>query len=98
MSRRKPLTKQRRCHNHTDGLHDYNSFCREDKFCPNYVNMKKPRKQYWQRWSRTAGYAEKMCWAYICDWCHEDLQEDNDYEWPTNDRGQFLGSMECSLP
>ena len=99
MAKLKPLAEQRRCHNHEGGLHSgYNSFLRKEKLCPNYVNMKRPRKHYWQRWIRAAGdYAEKMCWAYICDWCYEDLPEDEE-SWPTGDNGQFIGSMECSLP
>ena len=90
----KGLSKPRRCHNHADGLqYDY-AFGRDEKFCPNYVNTKKPRKAYWQR-----PKANKMCWAYVCDWCHRDLVNGPDWDgWPTGDDGKFIGSMECSLP
>lgn len=93
MARLKPLTEQRRCNNNVEGLHfDCVSFIRKDKFCPNYVNMKRPRRYFWERRG-----AQKRCWAYICDWCWEDLPE-NENGWPMDDSGRFMQSMECSLP
>lgn len=89
------LEKPRRCRNHVEGLdHEYKntSFCRREKLCPNYVNIKKPRRTYWHRRN-----AEKMCWAYICDWCWEDLPED-DEGWPVDGNGKFMQTMECSIP
>jgi len=90
------LQEPRRCDNHTVGLHfDFHSYVRlegTDTACPNYVNMRKPRKAYWER-----RRAEKVCWAYICDWCFEDLGE-NEEGWPVGDNGRFKESMECSLP
>lgn len=95
MARLKPLTEQRRCHNNVEGF-DYEykntSFRRREKFCPNYVNMKKPRRYFWTRRG-----AEKRCYAYICDWCWDDLPE-GDFEWPMDDNGRFMQTMECSLP
>ena len=94
------LTESRHCHNSIDGLGAYTN--RPDKYCPNYVNMKKPRKAYWQRQIRSTGnYADKMCWAYICDWCWDEMTEATleDWEgWPQGDDGKFIGSVECSLP
>ena len=90
------LQEPRRCRNYIEGLHfDFASYVRlagSDRACPNYVNMKKPRKVYWERRA-----AEKVCWDYICDWCFEDLGE-FDEGWPTADNGRFKESMECSLP
>lgn len=93
MSKLKSLTEPRRCHNNVEGLYfESTSFCRKDEFCPNYVNMKKPRRYFWDR-----DGAEKRCWAYICDWCWEDLPE-SDFEWPVGDNGKFMQTVECSLP
>ena len=90
----KRLEQSRRCHHYVEGLPESALDMRwqDAKSCPNYVNMRKPRRAYWER-----GNAEKVCWAYICDWCFEDLEEWEE-GWPTGDSGQFKGSMECSLP
>ena len=88
------LREPRRCHNYVAGLPEEVAYVRwqDRQSCPNYVNMKKPRKLYWRR-SR----AEKVCWAYCCDWCFQGLEDAWD-GWPTLDNGQFMGSVECSLP
>jgi|SRR3990167_3638323 len=92
----KRLDTPRRCHYYVEGFpFELISFIRiEDKVCPNYVNMRKPRRVYWERRK-----AERVCWAYVCDWCSEDVAENSgEWCWPTEDSGQFKGSMECSLP
>jgi len=90
------LQGARRCYNYIEGLNfDRHSYIRLqglDDMCPNYVNTRKPRRAYWKR-----SNAEKVCWAYICDWCFEDLEEFDD-GWPRDDNGRFSESMECGLP
>jgi len=82
----------RRCHYATERLPEWTTFpLSTDRFCPNYVNLKRPRKVYWER-----PKAERVCWAYVCDWCFEELPEVEDF-WPTGADGRFKQSMECSL-
>ncbi len=97
MAGSKTLTEPRRCHNNVDGLGSYTN--RPEKYCPNYVNMKKARKKYWQRFIGATGKdADRMCWAYVCDWCWQDLNEIDDWDgWPTDDSGKFMQTVECNL-
>ncbi len=97
MAGQKNLTEPRRCHLNVDGLGANTD--RPEKYCPNWVNMKKPRKVYWQRWIKATGdYADRMCWAYVCDWCWKDQERADDWEgWPTDDSGKFMQTVECNL-
>ena len=74
------LAEPRRCH-----------FFASDR-CSNYVNMKRPRRVYWEREK-----AERVCWAYVCDLCLEKYTNE-DWYWPTAEDGRFKQTMECSLP
>ncbi len=98
------LTKPRHCHWSIGDMRERpggtwtpnGKPARIEKHCPNWVNQRKPRRMYWRK-----GRAERMCWAYICDWCWDEMVEatQDDWEgWPQGDDGKFIGSMECSLP
>ena len=104
------LTKPRHCHYSAEGMSERTGGTwtpdgkpvRAEKYCPNWVNQRKPRKVYWRRWVQTTEKeADRMCWAYICDWCWDEMTEATleDWEgWPQGDDGKFIGSTECSLP
>lgn len=81
MTRSKKLTEPCRCANF-----------RDKHKCLNWVNIRKPRKLYWER----GGSDEVMCWQYFCDLCHNRGVSD-DFYWPTDSSGKFMESVQCSV-
>lgn len=113
MSRPKALAAPRRCYYQEEELPDGYAEARGEwdwdkggappKHCANWVNQRRPRRAYWQRWVRTTGKeAEHMCWAYICDLCwraQREMDEYGDWEgWPVGEDGKFIPSQECAIP